>query len=192
MTVTVISFYTPDWRYSEFAEHLQEDCKRLGLSCSIELRDSKNNYVKNCNIKPEYIKEKLLELKSPVIWVDVDGSIIKFPELMINAGIVGYDIAANQVINNPERIHVGSFFLNYSPKVLEFVDCWIQEIERKSGIDDAAFNGTWNQYKNNLKFLKLPDNYFVILPQPDTLPPDGAVIVHRLSSSDLKLEYKKS
>lgn len=192
MTATVISFYTPEWRYAEFAKNLQEDCKRLGLPCLIEVRESRNSYVKNCNIKPEYIKEKLLELKSPVIWIDVDGSIIKLPQLMIDAEIAGYDIAANQSINNPDHIHVGSFFLNYSPKVLEFLDSWIQEIKRKNGIDDGAFNAVWNRFKHDLKYLKLPDNYFVILPWPDTPPSVNAVIVHRLSSSDLKLEYKRS
>jgi hypothetical protein len=76
---TVISFFTDNWDYPKHAANLIEDCNRLGLSCVIERRDSTNSYVGNCNIKPFFILEKLEELKSPVVWMDADGTISSWP-----------------------------------------------------------------------------------------------------------------
>lgn len=190
MKPTVISFYTPEWRYPEFAEKLRKDCQRHRLQYLIEERESKNDYVKNCNIKPEFIKEKLLETKGPVIWIDVDGSIVKLPRLMIDAAEQNYDIAANRPLHDIKRIHVGSFMLNYTQPILDFIDHWLYEIKRKNGIDDAAFNGVFRDHQDKMKILELPAEYFTLLAKHSDPVPEQAVIVHRLSSSDLKWAYK--
>ena len=54
---TVVSFYTPDWKYPEYAQSLIKDCVRLGLDYSIESKPSTSTYVGNCNLKPYFIRE---------------------------------------------------------------------------------------------------------------------------------------
>jgi hypothetical protein len=188
MSCTVISFYTPDWKYPEYANNLKEDCFRLGLKFSIDQLPSQGEYVKNCNIKPRFIRDKLYQLKSPVLWVDVDGSLLKLPELLLSHTIDAYDIAGNRPTNNSERIHVGSVWFNYTDATLAFLDAWADAVD--SSIDDAAFNGVWGHFKNRLQLFSLPPEYFFIHKRVNTSIPENTVILHRLSSSDLKWQYK--
>jgi hypothetical protein len=188
MTLTVISFFTPDWKYPEYAKSLEQDCERLGLTHHIESVPSLGAYTKNCNIKPDFIRSQLQHLKSPVLWMDVDGSILKCPDILLEKNLQNYDIAGNRPSNNKERIHVGSIWFNYTKATLGFLDSWCETVHHS--IDDAALNGVWNIFKNNLAMLELPPEYFFIHKRSkDPIPPD-TVILHRLSASDLKIQYK--
>ena len=188
MSCTVISFYTPDWKYPEYANLLKEDCNRLGLDFSIEQLLGHGEYVKNCNIKPKFIRDKIRQLKSPVLWVDVDGSLLKTPELLLSHQIDNYDIAGCHPANNTERIHVGSIWFNYTDATLDFLDAWVDSVGRS--IDDAAFNSVWQQFKGRLQLFSLPLEYFFIHKKVTDRIPEDTVILHRLSSSELKMQYK--
>jgi hypothetical protein len=186
---TVVSFYTPDWDYPAYAKQLQIDCDRFGLAHNIVQQQSKNDYVKNCNIKPFFIRDMLLHYKSPVFWIDADGGINSNPELLLTHDIKNFDMAGNRSLKNANRIHVGSIWFNYTDITMEFVNAWCDAIAAR-GIDDAVFNGLWQQFSDKIKFYELPPEYFVILPNPDSPIPDNSCIIHRLSNSSLKLAYK--
>ena len=188
---TVVSFYTSDWEYPVYAKQLQDDCTRLGLAYHIVERPSNDDYVKNCNIKPFFIREMLLMFKSPIFWIDADGGINSTPDLLLDQHINNFDIAGNKSTRDPSRIHVGSLWFNYNDVVLEFVNAWCDTIV-KHGIDDAIFNGLWKEFSNRLKFYELPPEYFFILPTLDSSPPEKVCIVHRLSNSSLKRDYKNN
>jgi len=189
MTLAVISFYTSDWKYPDYATNLKKDCERIGLPHHIECLPSRGDYVKNCNIKPEFIRNKLHQLKSPILWIDADGSLLKSPDLLLTSDIKNYDLAGNRWATNPERIHVGSIWFNYTELTLTFLDTWIDLVN--SSIDDAAFNGVWNRFKQQLKLFSLPPEYFFIHKKDNYLIPNNTIILHRLSSSELKMQYKK-
>lgn len=186
----VISYYTNDWDYPAYAKKLQQDCQRLGLDYHIVEKPSTNSYISNCQIKAFFIRDMMAEFKIPLLWMDVDGSICRMPQLLSNDSMAEYDMAGNHPLNHPERVHVGSIWFNHSPAAVEFVNQWCAGIERKNGIDDAAFNGTWDLYKHQIKFFALPPEYFRILPRPERDIPHDVVIAHRLSNSSLKREYK--
>jgi hypothetical protein len=189
MSCTVISFYTPDWKYPEYANLLKEDCSRLGIKFSIDQLPSQGEYVKNCNIKPKFIRDKIHQLKSPVLWIDVDGSLLKLPELLLSHTIGNYDIAGCHPVNNTERIHVGSIWFNYTDTTLDFLDAWAAAVD--NSIDDAAFNGIWQRFKDRLQLFLLPPEYFFIHKRVGDNVPEDTVILHRLSSSELKMQYKR-
>ena len=186
---TVVSFYTPDWHYPKYARQLQVDCDQFGLNHHIVEVSSQGNYVKNCNIKPFFIRDMLHMHKSSVFWIDADGTINRKPELLISQTINNFDMAGNRSQRDPNRIHVGSIWFNYTPIVLDLVESWCDLIVRR-GIDDAVFNEVWTQFSNRIKFYELPPEYFVILNTPDSPIPADSCIVHRLSNSNLKLDYK--
>lgn len=190
-TLQIISYYTQDWDYPKYADHLRSDCDRLGILHHVVEKPSTNTYVGNCQIKAFFIRDMLQQFKSPVMWMDADGSICKFPELLAQDYMSEYDMAGNHPIKDPARVHVGSIWFNYTPATIDFVDAWCAGIERKKGIDDAAFNGTWDLLKDKIKFYALPPEYFMILPRNNDKIPPQAVIAHRLSNSSLKQEYKK-
>jgi hypothetical protein len=186
---TVVSFYTPDWKYPEYAQNLVDDCERLGLEYVIESKDSTNTYVGNCNLKPYFVRDKLQELKKPILWMDVDGSIITCPDLLVTPGIDSFDMAGNRSLTNTSRIHVGSIWFNYTDITMQFVNTWCDAIAAR-GIDDSVFNGLWQTFSDKIKFYELPPEYFVILTSPQSPVPDNSCIVHRLSNSTLKQDYK--
>lgn len=188
---TVISFYTPDWKYPEYAKNLADDCTRLGLEFAIEPRDSTDSYVGNCNLKPNFIRDKLQELKRPVLWMDVDGIINLCPEIFFSDKIHNFDIAANRSQKDSTRIHVGSIWFNYTATTVELVNAWCESVANR-GIDDSVFNGLWTQFSQKIKLYELPDEYFYILPRIDSAVPDNICIAHRLSNSPLKQTYKNN
>jgi hypothetical protein len=186
---TVVSFYTPDWKYPEYAQSLVDDCKRLELDFAIESKLSTNTYVGNCNLKPYFIREKLQELKKPILWMDVDGSIVTRPALLSTTEIDNFDMAGNRSLTDASRIHVGSIWFNYTDITMEFVDTWCEAIAAR-GIDDSVFNGLWQKLFNKIKFYELPPEYFVILSNLQAPVPESSCIIHRLSNSSLKQDYK--
>jgi hypothetical protein len=186
---TVISFYTQDWEYANYANQIKESCIQFKLPYYIVEIESKNDYVKNCNIKPSFIYECLQKFKSPVLWIDADGSLLKHPTILQTEEIKNFDIAGNIPLTNSNRIHVGSIWFNYTDIVLKFVKEWSDYVKDK-GIDDGAFNGLWSQYSQNIKFYNLPPEYHYIHKNIKNSIPSNTVICHRLSSSDLKWKYK--
>lgn len=190
MDFTVISFFTNDWMYPEYAAKLRNDCDRLNLRHHIVERKSTNRYVGNCQIKPFFVQECMETLRSPVFWMDADGSILQRPDKLFDDENINFDLVANQPIHDAARIHVGSMLMNYTDAMRNFVDLWCQSIIRKSPLDDAAFNGTWDHHKNSLRVKLLPDNYFFIQRHANDPAPADVVIMHRLSRSELKERYK--
>jgi len=189
MKTTVVSFYTPEWKYLEYAKQLQHDCDRFALSHYIVEQPSTGDYVKNCNIKPSFIWDTLKKFKSPVLWIDADGELIKIPELLLKDELLQYDIAGVRTITNRNRIHVGSIWFNYNTTTLEFVRQWRDSLVHK-GIDDGAFNTVWQNNQQQINFFELPPEYHFIHKNSRLSVPDNTVILHRLSSSDLKWQYK--
>jgi hypothetical protein len=183
---TVVSFYTTDWKYPEYAQNLVDDCKRLGLEYVIESKDSTNTYVGNCNLKPFFIRDKLQELKRPVLWMDVDGSILRVPPGL--AQNLDADIVAYQNQRFLDRNYVCTLLFNYTPAVLNFVDMWCQY--SKNFIDDGAFDKAAKHCKQSLIIKTLPSDQIAILTNKENLVSDKICFVQRLSSSDLKWQYK--
>lgn len=188
--LTVISFYTDDWEYPTHAIRLKEECERLSLNYKIENLSSTKDYLSNTRLKPKFIKDKLLELKSPVLWIDVDGSILKSPDHLIQ-NIVNTDFAGckMETSNLLGRIwHVGTLFFNYTPASLKFLDFWIAHLN--NGSDEAAFNEAWKNFSENINVLILDKEQYHKIIKWKVHPTENTVICHRLSASDSKKEMK--
>lgn len=188
---TVISFYTQDWEYPVYAQRLMQDCQRLGLDYRIEELPSDQDYVKNCNKKPLFIRQKLMELQRPVLWVDADGSILKDPTSLRDPHISKHDLAGNTADWDANKIHVGSIWFNYSPAAIELVNDWCDKSQNNTHDDDVSFNGILGAHRARCKIQLLPQEYFVILKSINNTAPDDAVIVHRLSTGASKEQYKQ-
>ena len=183
---TVISFYTPNWKYPEYAQNLLTDCDRLAIDYAIESRNSTDSYVENCNIKPFFIREKLQEFKRPVLWIDVDGSIITIPDELKSLSEV--DVAGYTNKQFPDRISVNVLLFCYTANALSFLDTWCNYV--KNSIDDGAFNKAVIDHTPKINLKILPAEQVVILHSRDNHVPAEACFVNRLSGSDLKWEYK--
>lgn len=127
-------------------------------------------------MKPAFILEKLLQFKSPVLWVDCDATIRKQP--IFFSGLTA-DIAAKKMPAHRERTwHVGTLWVNYTPAAIAFMEKWIANTGHIS--DESALNETWKKHSEEISIVDMPSSYFVIEPKNKNIPLD-TVIMHRIS-----------
>lgn len=187
----IISFYTNTWEYPKYAELMKKSCERLKLEYHIKEMPDTKNWLNNTRIKPKFILDSLKELKKPVLWIDVDGTLRKRPDLLKGCK---YDFAARPKPKGQSRIwHVGTMFFNYTDKCLNFFDAWLNEIEQTRGSDELCLDRVWKRdaSKFGLKTMKLPSEYFEMLKNINQVPSSNTVICHRASLCENKLEMKK-
>lgn len=177
--LTVISFYTNDWKYPQFAKKLIHNCEMLDIPHQIEERRSTGSYLRNTCMKPRFIWEKLSEVKSPVLWIDCDGSLCAMPTFFFG---LDCDMAAKRMAPTRTRTwHVGTLWVNYTPAAMEFMRRWVDNTGAIS--DESALERTWREQPINA--VDIPPEYFRIL-QPRKFPRPGDVICHRISDGEVK------
>lgn len=190
---TIVSFYTNDWEYPEYAERLKDNCKDLGLTCYIQERPSTGDYIQNTSIKPYFIQDALERYKGPILWIDCDGTLLKPPTALEHKSVSQFDFAAKQYKGPVSRSwHVGTLWFNYTEASIKFIKDWCAY--SSIGTDENSFEMAWQDNRHLLNVYPLPPEYFIILTKYNCVPPDDAVIVHRLSTSPdkMKRKYPKS
>lgn len=181
---TLISFYTNDWKYPQHAERLKLECDSIEQPHIIEELPTTGSYLKNTCLKPRFILDKLNELRSPVLWVDVDASIFKKPVFFLDDGVSVIDFAAKMMVPERKRTwHVGTMWFNYTPPMIKFIESWIENTGNLS--DESALEKTWSQVGETIICLDLTPDYFYI-EQRGKQPPDDTIIMHRISDSQMK------
>lgn len=179
---TLISFYTKDWKYPKHAERLKRECDSFGVPYRIDELKSTGSYLRNTCLKPKFILDCLKQLKSPVLWVDVDASLLGKPSCFYCD--IDQDFAARRMSENRDRTwHVGTMWFNYKPNAIEFLEKWVENTGNLS--DESALEKTWQDYGWMLDTFCLPKEYFYIERKAQP-PPSGTVIMHRISDSEMK------
>ena len=149
---TIISFYTTDWEYPQHAERLKRECDHLGLSHIIREYPS-SGYLQNCQKKPYFIREVINEIKSPVLWIDVDASIYKLPDHFVN---LDADVSLKSMILPRDRSwHVGTMWFNYTQNTLDLLDLWCNKVTSYNShikltgdhSDESALNELYKENK---------------------------------------------
>jgi len=189
---TIISFFTRSWKYPKYAGLMIRDCERMGLNHHIVERKDTGDYLANTRMKPVFIYETLQELKTPVLWIDVDGSLMKLPELF--KGDYPFDFAARKMAPHRKRIwQVGTLYLNYTDAALSFLQEWNRRISEDTWSDELSLDDMWKssgKIITNLRVDELPEDYFEMLRVNNPEPSRHAIICHRASKGDSKALYK--
>lgn len=130
---TLISFYTNDWKYKKYADAMIQDCILFNIPYVIQEQNSLGSYHKNCVLKPKYILEKLNQLKSPVLWTDIDNKINQKP-ILTNFKNVAVPKCPSSIWPGADRkrkvwfpIHI--LYFEYSEFSLQFLKNWIDICE---------------------------------------------------------------
>lgn len=170
----VVSFYTDDWRYPDHAVRLADECKALGLEHHIARRASAGGYLQNTCQKPTFIRECLEQFDRPVLWIDVDGSILRNPDYFCEPG---WDMQARRMpLIRPRTWHVGTMY--WAPSALAFVREWEARTGEMS--DESSLERTWVDLGHTIRARDIPKTYFEI-PLPGRPMTPECVIFHRLS-----------
>lgn len=191
--LTVISFYTNTWDYPKYAEKLREQCDNLGLLHSIKLLPDTGDWLNNTKMKPRFILDTIEVIKGPVLWIDVDGSLLRYPKFIIDR-IDKMDFMMKLKSRGQGRtFHVGTMFFNYTEKSLNFLRDWVDQCEKGYASDELHLDNLWNIYlqKTDLRWCDLPEEYFVMLRALTEIPHINTVICHRASKCNNKIALRK-
>lgn len=188
---TIISYYTDDWEYPKYAKKMKEDCVRLGLKRYIVKKDSAGGWIANTRMKSTFIYETMMRLREPVLWIDVDGSLLKVPELLY--GCYPYDFAARPKPSFAMRKwHVGTMYFNYTSASLWFLSEWCKMKAEEDESDEVLLDKLWKSneaVRTGLRVAELPKTYFQMLNGTEPEPLRHTVIAHRASTGESKREY---
>lgn len=188
---TIISFYTKSWEYEAHAIRLAAECEKLGLDYYIKEYPDTGDWISNTRLKAAFIHEALTELKRPVLWIDVDGSIYRRPDALRLP--VTNDFMARHQRTGPMRTwHVGTMFFNYNEATLHLVSFWKELAIIATGTDEAAFDYVWEKHAGDLDLIsgELPVEYFHVVMGGTRLPTKHTVVSHRLSKCETKIARK--
>jgi hypothetical protein len=159
---TIINCHTE--KYENDAAVLRNSLKRFNLNSQIELYKDQGDWNTNLFQKPKFIKQKLEELKSPVVWTDADSILLQYPELL---NTLDCDVAIWRDWKN--KISTGTIYFNYSEGAFNVLNHWIDNyIAKKPDGDNliktlqeiAPFFMKRSTKKDKVKIARLPHTYY--------------------------------
>jgi hypothetical protein len=176
----VVSYFTNG--YEEDISTLVHSLQKHYIPYSIEKVEDKGSWIANANFKPTYLLEMMQRLKAPLIWIDADAEIKKYPMLF---HLLDCDLGAHYR-KRGEYIELltGTLFLNYSKSMYEVVKEWAVESERwaKSGVwEQKILQEIVGRKKGKLDVYHFPASYCQIFDQPDMCEEPGVVVHYQAS-----------
>ena len=192
MKTEIISFYSDvdgTTYYSDCAKRLAPQLTALDIPHDIRDKPSLGSYQKNCLSKPLFIASMLAEKKKPVVWLDVDASVIRTMEMLDSyEGNTDIGIACSQ--NNIMTAIPCMMYFGYTDASNWFLNEWISMcnalLEVGKWFDHEAMLSIIHNCKDNpnIRFKVAGPNYCV-WPGHEN---DSSVVVLGLSDADSKKE----
>jgi hypothetical protein len=121
-------------------------------------------------------------LAGPLLWVDVDGSLLRKPNLATSADFMAYPKPNWQ----DRQWHVGTLYFGDTEAARELLRLWVDHL-RAGESDELALDRLWKAGRWAGAWSPLPPPYFVV--ENNGVPPD-TVVLHRLSSSPYKRAFQ--
>lgn len=185
MNFEFISFFTEGTNYEIEARELKKSLSKFGFSTEhIVPRKNLGDWHRNCCQKPVFIKEKLLELNKPVVWIDSDAELIKFPSLFNDLDKSDIDISIHYL--NGKELYSATIYLKPTPNTFNVLDKWIEvltpDLENKGrwkGFEQSALQYVIATGKYALKIYPLPLSYACIFDLPNR--PDPVIVQNQAS-----------
>ena len=150
---TIISGFTINTPYENEVQFLKESLKKFSLNDQhIVSYETLGTWRKNCQHKALIIKKKLEELKSPVVWLDADAEIIKYPTLFEN---IEEDMA---IAYYGKGVMSGTIYFKPTESVFSLLNDWIDENSKNPLVmDQSVLDKVLS--RNSIKIKKLPFTY---------------------------------
>lgn len=136
MKTKFISFYSNRSGtnyYSTMYERMKSRLDELDATYHIEELESKDNYMLNCLMKPQFILDCIKKFDEPLVWVDIDCTVNQLPDEFDS---VETDIAFALREHDNQTPHSALLFFNNTEKSIAFLEEWIKKC--KDVEEDAA------------------------------------------------------
>ncbi len=184
---TVISYYTKDTPYEQEAKTLINSLQKFDIKYDIVRVVNKGSWVKNCAYKAEFCLSMLSKHKSPIVWIDCDAVILRYPTLFNE--LSDYDVAVHyrNRITRPKELLSGTVYFNYTFESLKVIAYWVVECLTDENLwDQKALSRAINKI-DNLKLYTLPASYVKIFDAVDMICENNEpVIIHNQASRKWK------
>lgn len=167
---------------------------KWNLRYDIDYIEDRGSWVKNIYYKPEFINKMLHKHKEPIVSLDADATIEKFPELFSRLSD-DIDLAAHYLDwhswygkGDKKELLGGTLYFNYNEKVLNMVNDWMITQKNTEQWAQAVLAKTLEVHKD-IKIYELPLSYCYIktLPQgEEPLVKLDPIILHHQVSREFK------
>ena len=197
--IIYVSYATINTPYVKVIEkYLLPTLQKFNLTYDITYPEHMGSWQKNTQYKATFLKEMLLKHQQPLVFLDADATIEKYPELFDTLFTSDYDIGAHYFdtdyfwrgfVGSPNReILSGTLFLNYNDKILKFIDEWIIENTKQDILEQKCMQIVLKRYSDTLKIYSLPIQYVAIVKQNQIVPSfiTNPVIIHHQVSREYK------
>jgi len=168
----IISYYTENTPY----ENVMQECllpglRKFNLQYDIQGIPDLGSWAHNTGYKSKFILETLLKHKQDVCFIDADGDILKYPELLFNIP-ENYDIAIHWLLwdlhwhnrQNTDHLELlsGTMVVKYNERAIELLKVWIEAVEKN--IQKKEQKTLQDIVENNSKYrvYNLPVEYCVV------------------------------
>ena len=192
---TVIGYYTEGTPYEEEIKGMEQTARFFGLETDIQPLPNLRDWAHNCLQKPTFILQMMKKHKGPVLYLDADARVRKYPYLFDTfGGDVGYsevDWSEIGPSKKSEKEVISSvLYLRNTKDVKSKVGAWEMackaEIASGGKTFDQVFLGHMIESMKSAKpgstggTVKLPLSYNQIF---DTMRSVGAPVIEQLQAS---------
>jgi hypothetical protein len=175
-----ISYYTNNGNYPAQARRLENSLKQFNLKYDIQRFPPFNTWMQATGHKAGFIKDKLIQYRQPVVWMDCDCIVKNLPEIFfqdLDFAIVNWfalqDFSPPGCYDpNSTKLLASGGVSFWSAKAMNFLDDWIA-IGRQypQTPEDQVINHAWNLHIG-LTHQWLPASYLAGLfpvPEPEQI-----------------------
>lgn len=176
----LISFYTPD--YAEVAERLKCSCKLFNITSEILEVPSKGSWLNGVAFKPKFIQQMWKLSAKPVVWVDADAVVKKYPSYF---DWITSDVACH--FRNDKRYQnellSGTLFFNKTEGANRIINKWVELQEKEPETWDQRTLQKIIETESEYSLYRLPASYTQIY---DTMKDRGEPVIEHFQESRTK------
>lgn len=150
----IIAYYTLDSIYREEVKRLISSLNTFNLDYYIEGIPLLGDWKTCTDYKATFILRAISYLKTPVIFIDADGEVIKYPELFecLNADVAAF-------INHINNLLSGTVYFANNNKVKKLIKYWIYLNSKNDILFEQKMLQRAIQRSSDIIFEKLPIGY---------------------------------
>ena len=183
----VVSFFTQDNEYAEYAKRLIDSLDRFGIEHDIIAVRSLGAWEFDCARKAEIVRDAWRRSEVPIVWIDADATMEAFPSLF-------QEIDADFAIHRWDGWQFGSgtIYFNKTQAAELLIDQWVLRCHADPNTwDQVHLQSAWCDVaaQGALRTAWLPRSYLQINGAPADESP---VILHWQASRQLKADGRVS
>jgi hypothetical protein len=151
--------------YEEVVEPLVETCAAHNIPLDVTVVDPGETWQHNCAMKAQHVLDKLNEYRAPIVWLDADAEVLKYPVLFDEfAEANDHDFAGYSNAWDKNLISSVLWF-NYTPTAISLAEKWAKLCAQDPTRWDQDSLWLAMRQMPGLRWRPLPRSYNHIMPR---------------------------